>query len=285
MVLNSKSVGVQPPQHTIKMPALQQDFITKMQPKLFEVASKHVKLVAKWFHTEFSWKVFLMVWMVVMIMSKMVILAITYQFFTLINLLSLQIFHGVWVIAFVCLILLRAKSLVPEVSCLLAGYLPIATLLHILLIPRDFPLPYVISDASTTLVSILIMFFLLRMECGQILAKTDQLLQQPPSHSRKPESPPSVPTCGSQNLQIQRLVVAPIQETVACPQYQQHPSMDERERREIDSNSSGYEETFDLEPIDFEYFMEEPDLDKYPHTEVFRVPYVGPCQVKMGTPL
>ena len=84
----------------------------------------------------------------------------------------------------------------------LTRYLPATTVLHILLIPRwefftsaeylyvssytiymdqnqsfvkviisidsDYPLPYIITDATTTLLAILTMFALLRMECTQV---------------------------------------------------------------------------------------------------------------------
>ena len=50
----------------------------------------------------------------------------------------LQIFHGVWTIAFFCLTILDSRArLLPNASCLLAGYLPATTVLHILLIPRS----------------------------------------------------------------------------------------------------------------------------------------------------
>ena len=52
----------------------------------------------------------------------------------------LQIFHGVWTIAFFCLTIIDTKTILPNASCLLAGYLPATTVLHILLIPNDYPL-------------------------------------------------------------------------------------------------------------------------------------------------
>merc|ERR1712117_520862 len=128
----------------------QQQFARKVQPKMRELASRHVKLIAKWLHNQFSWKQFLMGWMVVLIASKMVLLALTFPFFTLTSLVSLQIFHGVWTIAFFCLTILDSRArLLPNASCLLAGYLPATTVLHILLIPSDYPLPYIISDGET----------------------------------------------------------------------------------------------------------------------------------------
>ena len=52
-----------------------------------------------------------------------------------------QIFHGVWTLAFFVLTLVNTKTVLPNASCLLAGYLPATTVLHILLIPSDYPLP------------------------------------------------------------------------------------------------------------------------------------------------
>ena len=56
------------------------------------------------------------------------------------NFYLLQIFHGVWTIAFFCLTIIDTKTILPNASCLLAGYLPATTVLHILLIPNDYPL-------------------------------------------------------------------------------------------------------------------------------------------------
>lgn len=76
----------------MKVPVVQQQFARKVQPKMRELASRHVKLIAKWLHNQFSWKQFLMGWMVVLIASKMVLLALTFPFFTLTSLVSLQVF-------------------------------------------------------------------------------------------------------------------------------------------------------------------------------------------------
>merc|ERR1712117_391306 len=63
-------------------------------------------------------------------------------------------------------------------------------------------------------------------------------------------------------------------ETVSSPQYQiGYPSMDERERREINNTTMGYEEAIDLEPIDFEHFIDEPDLDRPGNERMFRVTF------------
>ena len=75
----------------LKVPVVQQQFARKVQPKMRELASRHVKLIAKWLHNQFSWKQFLMGWMVVLIASKMVLLALTFPFFTLTSLVSLQV--------------------------------------------------------------------------------------------------------------------------------------------------------------------------------------------------
>merc|ERR1719238_961904 len=154
---------------------VQQRLVGKVQPKVMEVVTRHVKVLSKWFHTQFSWKKFLMSWMVLLIASKMVLLMLTYQFFTMTSLVSLQIFHGVWTIAFFCLTIIDTKTILPNASCLLAGYLPATTVLHILLIPNDYPLEYIITDAVGTFLAIITMFLLLRMECTEILHEAEEL--------------------------------------------------------------------------------------------------------------
>ena len=77
----------------------------------------------------------------------------------------LQTFHGVWTIAFFCLTVIETGAILPNASCLLAGYLPATTVLHILLIPNNYPLEYIITDAVGTFLAIITMFLLLRMEC------------------------------------------------------------------------------------------------------------------------
>jgi len=264
------------------VPVVHQQFAKKVQPKMREMASRHVKLVAKWLHNQFSWKQFLMGWMVVLIASKMVLLALTFPFFTLTSLVSLQIFHGVWTIAFFCLTILDSRArLLPNASCLLAGYLPATTVLHILLIPSDYPLPYIITDATTTLLAILTMFALLRMECTQILAEAEEMWQQPAVPASEAGTNSTGLSSGTPSPQVQhRTVTLPPLRTIASPQYQQHPSMDERERREINSSTMGFEEAIDLEPIDFEHFLDEPDLERSHHLEkMFRVTYgEGPAR-------
>lgn len=255
---------------------MQHPFAKKVQPKMRKMVIQQIKLVAKWFHTQFSWKLFLMSWMVVLIASKMLLLALTYQYFSLTSLVSLQVYHGVWTVTFFILTLLdpRARLLPLPASCLLAGYLPATTVLHILLIPNHFPLPYIITDASTTLLSILIMFLLLRMECGQILSEAEQMWQQQSQFSSSDSETNSTTTSDvSVSPHLTRQVLNTVEETLDYPQYQEHPSMNDKERREIHSNSIGYEEAIDLEPIDFEHFMEEPDLERNHPLEMFRVTF------------
>merc|ERR1719511_109191 len=150
----------------------------KLQPKMNEIMSKQVKMIARWLHDYLTWKKILMSWMVILVASKMVLLMLTYEYFSLTALISLQIFHGVWTIAFFCLNVIDSKTVLPNASCLLAGYLPATTVLHILLIPNDYPLPYIITDAVTTLLAIVTMFLLLRMECSQILHEAEELWQR-----------------------------------------------------------------------------------------------------------
>merc|ERR1712193_494865 len=172
---NPNRLGPPPQLNSLKIPVVHQKFAKKMQPKMREVVTRHIKILAKWFHTQFSWKKFLLFWMVLLIASKMVLLMLTYQFFSLTSLVSLEIFHGVWTIAFFCLTIIDTKTILPNASCLLAGYLPATTVLHILLIPNDYPLEYIITDAVTTLLAIVTMFLLLRMECTEILHEAEEL--------------------------------------------------------------------------------------------------------------
>merc|ERR1712073_251643 len=113
--------------------------------------------------------------MVMLIASKMVLLMLTFEFFSLTSLVSLEIFHGVWTIAFFCLTIIDTKTVLPNASCLLAGYLPATTVLHILLIPNNYPLEYIITDAVGTFLVIITMFLLLRMECTEILHEAEEL--------------------------------------------------------------------------------------------------------------
>jgi len=280
---NPNRLGPPPQLNSLKIPVVHQRLAKKMEPKMREVVTRHIKILAKWFHTQFSWKKFLLFWMVLLIASKMVLLMLTYQFFSMTSLVSLEIFHGVWTIAFFVLTLVNAKTVLPNASCLLAGYLPATTVLHILLIPSDYPLPYIITDAVTTLLAIVTMFLLLRMECSQILSQAEELWQQQPPHSSAGSDAGTNSTAlssGANSPQLERHIipamsrarqVRPLPETVASPQYQiGYPSMDERERREINNTTMGYEEAIDLEPIDFEHFIDEPDLDRPNMEKMFR---------------
>jgi hypothetical protein len=116
--------------------------------------------------------------MVVLACSKMVLLMLTYQFFTLSALISLQIFHGVWTIAFFCLAVIESRAILPNASCLLAGYLPATTVLHILLIPNNYPLEFIITDAVGTFLAIITMFLLLRLECTEILHQAEYMIDR-----------------------------------------------------------------------------------------------------------
>merc|ERR1711971_293686 len=132
-------------------------------------------MIAKWAHEKMTWKKLLMSWMVILVASKMVLLMLTYKYFTMTRLISLQTFHGVWTIAFFCLTVIETGAILPNASCLLAGYLPATTVLHILLIPNDYPLEYIITDAVGTFLAIITMFLLLRMECTEILHEAEEL--------------------------------------------------------------------------------------------------------------
>merc|ERR1711993_161128 len=137
--------------------------------------SKQAKMIARWLHENLTWKKILMTWMVVLVASKMVLLMLTFEYFSLTALISLQIFHGVWTIAFFCLNVIDSRAILPNASCLLAGYLPATTVLHILLIPNNYPLEYIITDAVGTFLAIITMFLLLRMECTEILHEAEEL--------------------------------------------------------------------------------------------------------------
>jgi len=156
----------------------QQKGAGRLQPKLKEAVGKRAKMVAKFVHENLTWKKILMSWMVLLVASKMVLLMLTYEFFSLTALISLQIFHGVWTIAFFCLNVIDSRAILPNASCLLAGYLPATTVLHILLIPNDYPLEFIIIDAVGTFLAIITMFLLLRMECTEILHEAEELWQR-----------------------------------------------------------------------------------------------------------
>jgi len=281
-------LGPPPQLNSLKVPVVQQKFAKKVEPKLREAVSRHIKILARWFHTKFSWRRFLLSWMILLIASKMVLLILTYNFFTLTSLVSLQIFHGVWTLAFLCLTIVETKMVLPNASCLLAGYLPATTVLHILLIPNDYPLPYIITDAVSTLLAIVTMFLLLRMECSQILREAEDLWQQAPASEAGTNSTDLSSGASSPQVEraervdmagrVERHVIRQV-ETVASPQYQvNYASIEERERRELSNNTMAYEEGIDLEPIDFEHFIDEPDLGRNQMERMFSVNYDGPAR-------
>ncbi|TRY78771.1 hypothetical protein TCAL_01745 [Tigriopus californicus] len=104
-------LGPPPQLGDYKIPTIQQKH-EKFRPKFDEMVARNVKMIARWVHLYLTWKRILMAWMVVLVASKMVLLMLTYQFFTLTSLISLQVFHGVWTIAFFCLkILMDAEDL------------------------------------------------------------------------------------------------------------------------------------------------------------------------------
>ena len=74
--------------------------------------------------------------------------------------------------------------MLPNASCLLAGYLPATTVLHILLIPNDYPLEYIITDAVGTFLAIITMFLLLRMECTEILHEAEYMWERDGNNSK-----------------------------------------------------------------------------------------------------
>lgn len=221
-----------------KVPFMEKKVANKVHAKLMEVVARHLKLLTKWFQPIISWKKCLKSWMVVLIASKMMLLILTYDYFTLTSLISLQIFHGVWMIACICLTIINTSAILPNASCLLSGYLPATTVLHILLIPNEYPLHYIIADAVTTLLAIITLFLLLRMECSQILHDAEELWQHQQTTSEA-ESPPASPP---------RKPGLPFKSpSVKSPQ-------------QIEAMTSPQYPSIDLEPIDFEHFIDEQNL-------------------------
>merc|ERR1739846_151968 len=53
--------------------------------------SKQAKMIARWLHENLTWKKILMTWMVVLVASKMVLLMLTFEYFSLTALISLQV--------------------------------------------------------------------------------------------------------------------------------------------------------------------------------------------------
>lgn len=234
-------------------------FCTKVKPKMKEVFHQHIKILAKYLHTQVCWKKILILWAVLIIASKMAMIAFTCKYFSSTSLVSLEVFHGCWMLAVFCLLLFNTSSIFPNASCLLVGYLPATTVLHILLIPDYYPLPFIILDAVSTLLAIITMFLILRIECRQIVKN---------SKSRDIEIATSADSVGTSSTNVSSRVSSPgIErhfksascETLAVPQYQVgFYSID----GDGIHNNIVYEEGLDLEPIDFEHFLDEPEAKK-----------------------
>lgn len=278
----------------------------KFKPKMREILAKQAKMLAKWAHEKMTWKKILMSWMVILVASKMVLLMLTYKYFTMTRLISLQTFHGVWTIAFFCLTVIETGAILPNASCLLAGYLPATTVLHILLIPNDYPLEYIITDAVGTFLAIITMFLLLRMECTEILHEAEELWNRQGSdtsseagssttgsgsdisesvshhshHSHRSHRSAlaaalakQAAIAGSNPMHGKQSHVGPTIITVngvSASINGSHNldsmlySMDEPRTNPNDVNRLDnvlFDEAIDLEPIDFEHFVDEPDHD------------------------
>ena len=82
---------VPPPQlaQLSRIPIVQQQ--AKFQPKMREILAKQATMIARWLHETLTWKKILMSWMVLLVASKMVLLMLTYEFFSLTALISLQV--------------------------------------------------------------------------------------------------------------------------------------------------------------------------------------------------
>lgn len=285
-----------------KIPIVQQQ--RKFQPKMREIMAKQAKMLAKWLHEKWTWKKILMSWMVVLVASKMVLLMLTFEYFTLTALISLQIFHGVWTIAFFCLTVIETGAILPNASCLLAGYLPATTVLHILLIPNNYPLEFIITDAVGTFLAIITMFLLLRMECTEILHEAEELWQRQGSDTSSEAGSSSTGhtdisdahsakyhqnNCrGGQMLPHGRhvgptiITVNGVSASVSGAHNLDsllYASMDEPQNGPNgpqDGNNVLFDEAIDLEPIDFEHFVDEPDLGRNQSERMFRVTFGSP---------
>lgn len=262
----------------------------KFQPKMQEIASRQIKILARWVHQTLTWKKILMSWMVILVASKMVLLMLTYQFFSLTSLISLQVFHGVWTIAFFCLTVIESRSVLPNASCLLAGYLPATTVLHILLIPNNYPLEFIITDAVGTFLAIITMFLLLRMECTEILHEAEELWERQSSEVGSASTgssdigdmtPPRKPA-HQHHHRIPPKVIAPTVITVNGVSAAQVPSglqhnLDSFLYSSMDEPSGDRNNNvvynLDLEPIDFEHFVDEPELGRNRSENMFRVSF------------
>jgi hypothetical protein len=279
-----------PPPQLARITLVQQQ--EKFQPKMREILAKNAKMLARWAHEKMTWKKLLMSWMVILVASKMVLLMLTYKFFTLTSLISLQTFHGVWTIAFFCLTVIETGAILPNASCLLAGYLPATTVLHILLIPNNYPLEYIITDAVGTFLAIITMFLLLRMECTEILHEAEELwIRQGSDTSSEAGSSTTggsdISDTASQRSHRSALATALAKQNGSLHGHHVGPtiitvngvsasingahnldsmlySMDEPRTGPNEAqgpNNVLFDEAIDLEPIDFEHFVDEPDLD------------------------
>merc|ERR1711997_1247859 len=270
--------------------------------------SKQAKMIARWLHENLTWKKILMTWMVVLVASKMVLLMLTFEYFSLTALISLQIFHGVWTIAFFCLNVIDSRAILPNASCLLAGYLPATTVLHILLIPNDYPLEYIITDAVGTFLAIITMFLLLRMECTEILHKAEELWNRQGSDTSSEAGSSSTGGSDISDTISQRSHRSALAQAMAKQQAlavhggphgphvgptiitvngvsasingshnldsmlysMEEPRTNPNEPQ--NAHNAMFDEAIDLEPIDFEHFVDEPDLDSNSE-RVFKVSF------------
>jgi len=293
-----------------KIPIVQQQQ-EKFQPKMREILAKQAKMIAKWAHEKMTWKKLLMSWMVILVASKMVLLMLTYKYFTMTRLISLQTFHGVWTIAFFCLTVIETGAILPNASCLLAGYLPATTVLHILLIPNDYPLEYIITDAVGTFLAIITMFLLLRMECTEILHEAEELWNRQGSDTSSEAGSSSTGGSDISDTISQRSHRSALAQAMAKQQAlavhggphgphgphvgptiitvngvsasingshnldsmlysMEEPRTNPNEPQNC--NNVLFDDAIDLEPIDFEHFVDEPDLDSNSE-RVFKVSF------------
>eukprot|EP00094_Tigriopus_californicus_P001806 TCALIF_01745-PA protein Name:"Protein of unknown function" AED:0.16 eAED:0.16 QI:0/0.5/0.2/1/0.25/0.4/5/179/302 len=254
-------LGPPPQLGDYKIPTIQQKH-EKFRPKFDEMVARNVKMIARWVHLYLTWKRILMAWMVVLVASKMVLLMLTYQFFTLTSLISLQVFHGVWTIAFFCLT---------------------TTVLHILLFPNTYPLEYLLTDAVGTFLAIITMFVLLRMECAEILMDAEDLWegQHGISDTSSDSGHSGTTTTSGSSYQVietpqgRRILGNPNGPTVISvngvpstyrPFHMDSvlfPSLEEADtfspsvRPGYHRQESIFDEAVDLEPIDFEHFEDD----------------------------
>jgi len=241
-------------------------FKLKVKPKLQEILHEHVKIIAKHCLTEFSWKKLLISWTVLLIASKMGLIGLTNRYFTSRSLVSLEIFHGFWMLAVSCLLLLNSTTIFPNASCLLVVYLPATTVLHILLIPDDYPLHFLILDAVTSLMAILTMFLVLRIECRQIVKEAETSV---PENSLSAVSNADVSSPQNSPASERHFTPGNI-ELLAVPQYQVGFQSMETIGEGIKSNI-GKDLDFDLEPIDFEHCIDETDFERNNKDNEFRI--------------